>query len=66
MPKKTWKKPIGRILYVGNCRYCSKSMTSDEIFVAFLSTDKNGEREKAHYQCMKEDDEKSSGLAGQI
>ena len=41
-------------------------MTSDESFVAFLSTDKNGEREKAHYQCMKEDDEKSSGLAGWI
>jgi len=57
MPKKKlWKKPVGRILFVGNCRYCSKSMTSDESFVAFLSTDKNGEREKAHYKCMVKDD----------
>ena len=66
MKKKNWKKPVGRTFNVGVCRYCKKSMTSDESFVAFLSTDKNGEREKAHYQCMKEDDEKSSGLAGWI
>ena len=52
--KKLWKKPIGRILFVGNCRYCSKSMTSDESFVAFA------DKTKGHYQCMKADDEKKT------
>jgi len=51
MPKKTWKKPVGRILLVGNCRYCSKSMTNDESFVVFA------DKTKAHYSCMKSDDE---------
>ena len=52
--KKLWKKPIGRILFVGNCRYCSKSMTSDESFVAFA------DKTKGHYQCMKDDDNQRS------
>ena len=57
-PKRTWVKAKAQsIRIVGNCRYCKKEMTNDESFVAFLSTDKNGEREKAHYICMKKDDE---------
>jgi len=35
-------------------------MVNTESFVAFLSTDKNGEREKAHYQCMKDNDDQRS------
>ena len=36
---------------IGKCRYCSAEMTNQESFVAFL------DKTKAHYQCMKDDDE---------
>ena len=60
MKKKTWKKPAQTVLNIGPCRYCKKDMVNTESFVAFLSTDKNGEREKAHYQCMKDNDDQRS------
>ena len=53
--KKTWKK--NSIFHVGFCRYCKKELVNSDSFVVFLSVDIKGEREKAHYQCMKEDDE---------
>ena len=31
-------------------------MVNTDSFVVFLSKDKNGEREKAHYNCMVKDD----------
>ena len=31
-------------------------MVNTDSFVVFLSKDKNGEREKAHYKCMVKDD----------
>ena len=55
MPKKKlWKKPVGKVFDVGICRYCKKSMTSDDSFVAFA------DKTKAHYQYMKADDERVS------
>ena len=32
-------------------------MVNTDSFVAFLSTDKNGAKEKAHHDCMKKDDQ---------
>jgi|TARA_R100001530_G_scaffold48520_1_gene36433 hypothetical protein len=48
--KKTWVKPTSIIIDIGKCRYCNKDMTNQESFVAFA------DKTKAHYQCMKEDD----------
>ena len=57
--KKTWSRSKEQsIRIVGKCRHCFKEMTNDESFVVFLSTDKNGDREKAHYSCMEKDDYK--------
>ena len=52
MPKKLWKKPTVIVMDIGKCRYCNKDMTNQESFVAFA------DKTKAHYQCMKSDDEK--------
>jgi hypothetical protein len=49
--KKTWVKPKTIIIDIGKCRYCNKEMTNQESFVAFAT------KEKAHYSCMKSDDE---------
>ena len=38
--------------YIADCRYCKKQITRHQSFVAFYSKD------YAHYQCMKEEDEK--------
>ena len=54
MPKKLWKKPTVIVMDIGKCRYCNKDMTNQESFVAFAT------KEKAHYQCMKDDDAKRS------
>ena len=55
MPKKKlWKKPVGKVFDVGICRYCKKSMTSDDSFVAFA------DKTKAHYSCMVQDDQQRS------
>ncbi len=48
--KKTWVKPTSIIIDIGKCRYCNKDMINQESFVAFA------DKTKAHYQCMKEDD----------
>ena len=59
--KRTWvKAKVQSLRIVGDCCYCSREMTNDESFVVFASTDKNGNREKAHYDCMKYDDEKKN------
>ena len=50
MPKKTWKKLNQTVLNIGPCRYCQKDMVNTESFVAFA------DKTKAHYECMKEDD----------
>lgn len=52
--KKTWVKSKTIIIDIGKCRYCNKEMTNQESFVAFA------DKTKAHYQCMKEDDEQRS------
>ena len=49
--KKLWKKLTSRITIVGNCRYCKKSMTSDESFVVFA------DKTSSHYDCLVKDDQ---------
>jgi hypothetical protein len=49
---KTWKKPSIIVIDIGKCRYCQAEMTNAESFVAFYGGD------KAHYECMKHDDQK--------
>ena len=52
--KKTWVKPTTIIIDIGKCRYCNKDMDNQESFVAFA------DKTKAHYSCMKSDDEQRS------
>ena len=52
MAKKTWKKPVQIVMDIGLCRYCKKNMVNTESFVAFA------DKTKAHYDCMKAEDEK--------
>tara|TARA_R100001377_G_scaffold84421_1_gene67931 strand:- start:571 stop:756 length:186 start_codon:yes stop_codon:yes gene_type:complete len=47
---KTWVRKE-KIADVGKCRYCKADMISTDSFVAFAN------HTKAHYKCMKEDDE---------
>jgi len=49
--KKTWIKQVITIINIGPCRYCNKEMDNQESFVAFA------DKTKAHYSCMKSDDE---------
>ena len=51
MKNKIWKKPTVIVMDIGKCRYCSAEMNNQESFVAFA------DKTKAHYQCMKDDDE---------
>ena len=39
-------------VYIADCKYCKKEITRHQSFVAFVSKD------YAHYQCMKDEDEK--------
>ena len=55
--QKTWVKPTIVSYDVGLCRYCNKEVNSTDSFVSFLSKDIFNDREKAHYSCMKSDDE---------
>ena len=53
MPKKkTWQKPPQIVIDIGPCKYCKKDMVNTESFVAFA------DKTKAHYSCMKAEDEK--------
>ena len=52
MAKKTWKKPTQIVMDIGPCRYCKKDMVNTESFVAFF------DKSKAHYSCMKAEDER--------
>ena len=53
MPKKkTWQKPRQIVIDIGPCKYCKKDMVNTESFVAFA------DKTKAHYSCMKAEDEK--------
>ncbi len=53
MPKKkTWQRPAQIVIDIGPCKYCKKDMVNTESFVAFM------DKTKAHYSCMKAEDEK--------
>ena len=49
--KKTWQKPPQIVIDIGLCRYCKNSMINTDSFVAFA------DKSKAHYECMKKDDQ---------
>ena len=51
MVKKLWKK-TNIIVDVGKCRYCSGNIVNTDSFVSFYP------KGHAHYQCMKDDDQK--------
>lgn len=51
-PRKTKLEDLD--VYIADCRYCFKQITRHQSFVAFASKD------YAHYQCMKDDDEKNT------
>jgi hypothetical protein len=55
MKKKSWRKQSQQIVIdIGPCKYCGKDMLNTDSFVAFM------DKTKAHYICMKKDDEKRS------
>ena len=51
MVKKLWKK-TNIVVDVGKCRYCSGNIVNTDSFVSFYP------KGHAHYQCMKDDDQK--------
>ena len=51
-PKRTKLEDLER--YIDKCKYCHEQVFSSQSFVAFAS------KQYAHYQCMKEDDEKNT------
>ena len=61
MPKKKgWLKPKHILLDIGPCKYCEKDMVNTESFVAFA------DGTKAHYECMKKDDELRNAIRKKI
>ena len=50
--KKTKLEDLDR--YIAPCKYCKVDVSSQQSFVAFI------DKTYAHYQCMKEDDEKKN------
>ena len=60
MKKKLWKKPKQIIMDIGKCKYCQKDMVNTESFVVFAT------KEKAHYECMKKDDELKQKITQKI
>lgn len=60
MKKKLWKKPKQIVMDIGKCKYCQKDMVNTESFVVFAT------KEKAHYECMKKDDELKEKIKNKI
>ena len=60
MAKKTWKKPTVIVIDIGPCKYCKKDMVNTESFVVFA------DKTKAHYECMKKDDELREAIRKKI
>tara|TARA_R100000329_G_scaffold79616_1_gene68151 strand:- start:1027 stop:1233 length:207 start_codon:yes stop_codon:yes gene_type:complete len=58
--KKLWKKPKQIVMDIGKCKYCQKDMVNTESFVVFAT------KEKAHYECMKKDDELKEKIKNKI
>jgi glucose-6-phosphate 1-dehydrogenase len=56
--KKTKLENLSRL--VGSCKYCSKDVHSDDSFVALVKTIEPATYDYAHYQCMKDDDERNN------
>ena len=50
--KKTKLEDLDR--YIATCKYCKVDVSSQQSFVAFV------DKTYAHYQCMKDDDEKKT------
>ena len=54
--KRTWVKSKQIIVTVGFCRYCHKELINTDSFVSFYGGG------HAHWQCMKEDSDKSKSI----
>ena len=58
MKKKTWIKKKQILTRVGDCKYCGKEILNVDSFVALVKELNPISYNYAHYQCMKEEDEK--------
>ena len=58
--RKKAKKPKLEDLdrYIADCKYCDKEVSSQQSFVALVETLNPISHYYAHYQCMKEHDDK--------
>ena len=55
-PRKTKLEDLDR--YIAQCKYCDKEVSSKQSFVSLVKTLNPISYNYAHYQCMKDDDEK--------
>ena len=55
-PKKSKLEDLDR--YISQCKYCDKEVSSQQSFVALVKTLNPISYNYAHYQCMKENDDK--------
>ena len=54
--RKTKLEDLDR--YIAQCKYCDKEVSSQQSFVSLVKTLNPISYNYAHYQCMKEEDEK--------
>ena len=54
--RKTKLEDLDR--YIADCKYCHKEVSSQQSFVALVKTLNPISHNYAHYQCMKEHDDK--------
>ena len=54
--RKTKLEDLDR--YIAQCKYCDKEVSSQQSFVALVKTLNPISYNYAHYQCMKDEDEK--------
>ena len=55
-PRRTKVEDLDR--YIADCKYCNQEVSSQQSFVALVRTLNPITYCYAHYQCMKEEDEK--------
>ena len=56
--RKSARKLVDIERYVSKCMYCNKDIYSTDSFVALVKTLEPATYNYAHYQCMKEEDNK--------
>jgi hypothetical protein len=59
-PKKTWVRKE-KIVTVGQCKYCSQEMTSEDSFIPIGKVIRGKYKyQNAHYDCVSNQEHKSS------